>query len=403
MDTAVREVHISSEPDSSYFLRVDWRGRGLASGFQLLLTDGRDAWRGDVSAAAVCAEAEELEMQTERYVQDLQQALTDTESSVTYSFSLTPSPPDHSSTVTLAYEKVQKDISFRLGSVSLKAVLEPAEAVRELLIHGLQRGNTLQQHNQRLEEENQRLRREQQRITAELKRYARGKEALEAELYSRFVLVLNEKKAKIRSLQESVTQLQDTRSPDGQKKERSAKSDQTVTQEDDDEYGGSTDEEPEEVQPTPASTLSTRESCTASPLDDSLRDITDVAPCRKRRFRHLGGPDRDPAVKKPNTQRTSRHVQRSSYVRLSRFVVSLLALQLVKSYSQPQICSLHRESEVAPHKFVRRVHTRGRKADLVRMLAAGRKRLIDHNTICKYVKECEEVQLLPEDPEAFPG
>ncbi|XP_027137538.1 DNA repair protein XRCC4 [Larimichthys crocea] len=304
MDTAVREVHISSEPDSSYFLRVDWRGRGLASGFQLLLTDGRDAWRGDVSAAAVCAEAEELEMQTERYVQDLQQALTDTESSVTYSFSLTPSPPDHSSTVTLAYEKVQKDISFRLGSVSLKAVLEPAEAVRELLIHGLQRGNTLQQHNQRLEEENQRLRREQQRITAELKRYARGKEALEEELYSRFVLVLNEKKAKIRSLQETVTQLQETRSPDGQKKERSAKSDQTVTQEDDDEYGGSTDEEPEEVQPTPASTLSTRESCTASPLDDSLRDITDVAPCRKRRFRHLGGPDRDPAVKKPNTQRT---------------------------------------------------------------------------------------------------
>ncbi|TKS85081.1 hypothetical protein D9C73_018150 [Collichthys lucidus] len=56
---------------------------------------------------------------------------------------------------------------FRLGSVSLKAVLEPAEAVRELLIHGLQRGNTLRQHNQRLEEENQRRRREQQRITAE--------------------------------------------------------------------------------------------------------------------------------------------------------------------------------------------------------------------------------------------
>ncbi|KAG8011016.1 DNA repair protein XRCC4 [Nibea albiflora] len=112
MHTAVREVNVSSEPDSSYFLRVDWRGRGLASGFQLLLTDGQDAWRGDVSAAAVCAEAEELEMQTERYTQDLQQALTDTESSVTYSFSLTPSPPDRSSTVTLAYEKVQKDISL---------------------------------------------------------------------------------------------------------------------------------------------------------------------------------------------------------------------------------------------------------------------------------------------------
>ncbi|KAI3361875.1 hypothetical protein L3Q82_002209 [Scortum barcoo] len=83
MQTSVREVHISSEPDSSYFLRVDWSGRGLGSGFQLLLTDGEDAWRGDVSEAAVCGEAEELEMQTDRYIQDLQQALTQTETSST--------------------------------------------------------------------------------------------------------------------------------------------------------------------------------------------------------------------------------------------------------------------------------------------------------------------------------
>ncbi|XP_073333485.1 DNA repair protein XRCC4 [Pagrus major] len=303
MHMSVREVHVPSEPDSSYFLRVDWSGRGLGSGFQLLLTDGQDAWRGDVSEAAVRGEAEELEMQTEKYIQDLQQALTETENSITYSFSLTPSPPDHSSTVTLAYEKVQKDISFRLGSVLLKAVPEPAEAVRELLIHSLHRGNTLEHHNQKLEEENQRLRREQQRITTELKRYAGGKEDLEAELYSRFVLVLNEKKAKIRSLQETVTNLQETRSSNGQKNEDPVKSDRTAGQEED-EYGGSTDEEPEEEQSAAASTSSTRESSAASPSDDSLKDITDVAPCRKRRFRHLGAPE--PAVKRPSPQTSQR-------------------------------------------------------------------------------------------------
>lgn len=64
-----------------------------------------------VSEAAVNCEAEELEMQTDRYIQNLQQALTEMENSTTYSFSLIPSPPEHSSTVTLAYEKVQKDIS----------------------------------------------------------------------------------------------------------------------------------------------------------------------------------------------------------------------------------------------------------------------------------------------------
>ncbi|XP_023274823.1 DNA repair protein XRCC4-like [Seriola lalandi dorsalis] len=299
MRTSVCEIHVSSQPDSAYFLRVDGRGRGLGSGFQLLLTDGQDAWRGEVSEAAVRTEAEELEMQRERYVQDLQQALTGSGGSVTYSFTLTPSPPGPA--LTLAYEKVQKDISFRLGSVSLQAVPEPAEAVRELLVHSLQRGNTLEHQNQNLEEENQRLRREQQRITAELKRYTGGKEALEAELYSRFILVLNEKKAKIRSLQETVTHLQETRSSEGQKNKESVKSGQTEGQEEvEDEYGGSTDEEPEEEQSTPAPAEHSQDSSTPSPLDDSLRDITDVAPCRKRRVCNLEAPE--PAVKRSTPQ-----------------------------------------------------------------------------------------------------
>lgn len=61
-------------------------------------------------------EAEELEMPTERYIQDLQQALTGAQDSTNYSFSLTPSPPDISSAVTLAYEKVQRDISVSISA-----------------------------------------------------------------------------------------------------------------------------------------------------------------------------------------------------------------------------------------------------------------------------------------------
>ncbi|XP_060927849.1 DNA repair protein XRCC4 [Limanda limanda] len=301
MHTSVREIDVFTQPDSTYFLRVDWRGQSLGSGFQLVLTDGQGAWRGEVSDAALCEEAEELEMQKERYIHDLQQALTGTESSITYSFTLTPSPPNHSSTVTLAYEKVQKDISFRLGSVLLKSVAAPAEAVRELLIHSLQKGNTLDHQNQDLKEENRKLRQEQQRITADMKRYIGGKEALETELYSRFVLVLNEKKAKIRSLQETVSQLQES-SSEGEKNKDSVKSHQTAAKED--EYGGSTDEEPEEVKCTAASTLQSRDSSTPSPLDGSLQDITDVAPCRKRRFRHVKASD--PAPKRPNQQTSHR-------------------------------------------------------------------------------------------------
>lgn len=38
----------------------------------------------------------------------------------------------------------------------------------------------------------------------------------------------------------------------------------------------------------------------ASLLDDSFKDITDVAPCRKRRFRRVTAPQ--PEVKRPNPQ-----------------------------------------------------------------------------------------------------
>lgn len=65
-----------------------------------------------VSAAEVCSEAEELEMQTERYVQDLQQALAEASGdTAAYTLSLTPSPPDGASALALAYEKVQRDIA----------------------------------------------------------------------------------------------------------------------------------------------------------------------------------------------------------------------------------------------------------------------------------------------------
>ncbi|XP_038162873.1 DNA repair protein XRCC4 [Cyprinodon tularosa] len=309
MHTSVREIHFSSQSDVSYFLRVDWEGRSLGLGFSLMLTDGQKAWKGKVSEDEVNDEAEELEMPTERYIQDLQQALTEPENSASYCFTLRPDSPTSSCPVTLTYEKMQKDISFKLGSVLLDPVKKPAEAVAEVLIHTLQRGNTLQEHNRKLMEENQRLIQEHQRIIEELKHYAEGKEALEAELYSRFVLVLNEKKAKIRSLQEAITTLQETRDSDGRKNKDSQKSDQKGGDDgEDDEYGGSTDEEQKEEESTVASQVTSRDSDSPSPLN--LRDITDVAPCRKRRFRHLGAPE--VALKKTNPEKTQEKRKESS-------------------------------------------------------------------------------------------
>uniref|UniRef100_A0A3B4BDC4 Uncharacterized protein n=1 Tax=Periophthalmus magnuspinnatus TaxID=409849 RepID=A0A3B4BDC4_9GOBI len=278
----LRQISLSG---SSYFLRLDWSGPDLGSGFRLLLTDAQDAWRGE----AICEEAKELEMENEKYVQDIQQALTGTEISTSYSFTLTSS----STHVWLAYEKVQKDISFRLGSVALTALSDPAEAVRDLLIYSMDKRNSLERHNCKLEEQNQRLNQEHQRITAQLKQYTSGKKALELELYSRFIHVLNAKKAKIRSLHRTLTSLQEERSSDG-------KTDQTRHSDTEDE---TEEAEPKPVEKTPTE-VETNERTTPSPLDD-LNDLIDVAPCRKRRFRHLNPPAPQPS--KPQTSKKRRY------------------------------------------------------------------------------------------------
>ncbi|TNM92074.1 hypothetical protein fugu_019086 [Takifugu bimaculatus] len=85
-------------------------------------------------------------------------------------------------------------------------------------------------------------------------------------------------------------------SADKQQKKDSVKCDQSAGQEQD-EYGGSTDEEPGDARETGASASLPPEASAEGPLDDSLKDITDVAPCRKRRFRHVPAPQ--PEVKRP--------------------------------------------------------------------------------------------------------
>uniref|UniRef100_A0AAV2ISC8 XRCC4 n=1 Tax=Knipowitschia caucasica TaxID=637954 RepID=A0AAV2ISC8_KNICA len=275
MNTSVRRISLSG---SSYLLRLDWIGPDLGSGFQLLLTDVQNAWRGEVLEAAICEEAKELETNKEQYVRDIHQALTGAESSTSYSFTLTGSGTH----VSLAYEKVQEDISFRLGSVTLTALSDPADAVRDLLFYSMDKGNSLDQHNHKLEEQNLRLRQEHQRIVSQLKQYARDKEELESELYSRFVYVLNTKKAKIRNLKTILANLQEE-SSDGEMQ-------QTQKDDDEDEYGGSTDNEAEDAKPKAVVKSPPKECTTPTPLDDELRDLTDVAPCRKRRIRHLEAP-----------------------------------------------------------------------------------------------------------------
>nr|XP_057927155.1 uncharacterized protein LOC131128383 isoform X2 [Doryrhamphus excisus] len=153
-----------------------------------------------------------MKVQRERYVEDLLQALTGSrqgsgvgrradDTDVCF-FQLTP---DRSR---LSYHKVCDGVSVHLGSLRLKPTPHPLQLNREMIGQSIKCNISLKQQNLLLLEENRKLKEEHEHILRELEQKVQDKETMENELYSHFVMVLNAKKAKIKSLQDSLQQLQ---------------------------------------------------------------------------------------------------------------------------------------------------------------------------------------------------
>uniref|UniRef100_A0A452H5T6 Uncharacterized protein n=1 Tax=Gopherus agassizii TaxID=38772 RepID=A0A452H5T6_9SAUR len=220
-----------------------------------------------------------MEMEREKYVEELRKALVlGAGPANMYNFDVSKDEENVES-CDFSYEKNLKDVSFRLGSLKLQKVSSPTEVIKELICHCLDCIADLHAKKEHLQKENKRLLSDWNDVQGLLEKCVESKEELEADLYKRFILVLNEKKAKIRNLQKLLKEAQAPAEDTTHARDSMATVQTAVERERD--YDGSTDEESENfAQPsTLASAPSRKDSLLSSP------DVTDMAPSRKRRQR----------------------------------------------------------------------------------------------------------------------
>ncbi|KAM8778071.1 DNA repair protein XRCC4 isoform 2-T2 [Rhynchonycteris naso] len=259
MEKKVNRISLASEPDIIHFLQIAWE-KTLGSGFVITLTDGQSAWTGTVCESAISQEAEDMAMEKEKYVDELRKALVSgagPADAYTFNFS---KESGH-----FFFEKNLKDVSFRLGFFNLEKVASPAEVIRRLICDCLDTIADNQAKNEHLQNENERLLRDWNDVQGRFEKCVSAKETVETDLYKRFVLVLNEKKAKIRSLHKLLTDIQKEEKNTDPERETATCSEIAVDR--DTVYDENADKERKD------------DSIISSP------DVTDIAPSRKRRQR----------------------------------------------------------------------------------------------------------------------
>ena len=165
------------------------------------VSDGEGAWEGSLSAAELKALAEQSKMTQDRYIKYTVKALS-RENLGELSFLYSAKHVDNNK-LELTWKKhiLTDNIKFQLGQIELYPC-SSSHIVSALLNLAIDSIGDLQQNVALLKAKSVRLTREREKALQDLGQHASLQEQVEKDLFTKFKVVLNEKKAKIRNLME---------------------------------------------------------------------------------------------------------------------------------------------------------------------------------------------------------
>ncbi|XP_022096501.1 DNA repair protein XRCC4-like [Acanthaster planci] len=188
-----------------YFLKTTCRNGGQ-EGFDLVITDAVNSWEGQISAKRLTQLAKKVNMELEEFIEHTKKALTRQDmGDLAFEYQMR-CDSDKSE---FSWKKVManESIKFQLGSVALEVVEDSAESIQELFIFTIDNAASLRDNIRLLERENERLSTERANALKRLEKCVGMHEEMEKELFSKFQVVLNDKKAKIRRLKQEASSL----------------------------------------------------------------------------------------------------------------------------------------------------------------------------------------------------
>lgn len=170
----------------------------------LKVSDGKEMWDGTFYKVALASMAEKAKLAFDTFMQQSIHALTQCGSEpITFAFNTSV---DSSNNLTFAWKKyiISENVKFQIASVTLQQSSLTISSMLEFAVSNI---SSLKEDISSLTKTVENLKKERSQALEKLEQCATLKEDLESDLYGKFKLVLNDKKAKIRLLSEQVKTL----------------------------------------------------------------------------------------------------------------------------------------------------------------------------------------------------
>lgn len=293
------DIPASSEGALQHLVKLDTEGdyqvlyalvRCKSDSFSLQLTDTQNSWAGVLPHSQISQAAKEAKTSKTELLADTRRALTRSDMGTTEYIYTTGKRAGGGLDLTWKKHLISGNIKVQLGKLALDA--QPTAAMlQKMLEYAVGRVSDQQQSIRELEIERERLVSERASALKQLEKTVLLKEKIEGDLYGKFMYVLNEKKAKIRRLIESLEHLSSQAQPTASRK-RSA---QTRKHGEGGGSDGTSDEEesddniltpsPKETSPDPIESLAPSDPGPSSLLQQDLQEGEASPPVKRKRRR----------------------------------------------------------------------------------------------------------------------